>query len=81
MDGRNSFIISILSYLGLGINAVISENPELFAGRLNTFCKDMTVKVQSVKENEVILNVSKGEHPFLIIYKKEGSRVKSIEIL
>jgi len=77
MNKKDQFIISGLNQLGLGVNAVIPDDPQIFAGRIMQFFKGSTITVWADQEKQTILRVN-GD--FLIHFKKEGKRVVSVEI-
>ena len=47
------FIISILDFLGFGKNGIMTADPMMFAGRLNQYCADYTIKVQHRSDTNV----------------------------
>ena len=77
MNKKDQFIISGLNQLGLGINAVIPDDPQLFAGRIMQFFKGSTATVWDNQEKQTTLKINDD---FLIHFKKEGKRVVSVEI-
>ena len=77
MNKKDQFIISGLNQFGLGVNAVITDDPQVFAGRIMQFFKGSTVTVWANQEKQVILRVN-GD--FFIHFNKEGKRVASVEI-
>ena len=77
MNKKDQFIISGLNQLGLGVNAIIPDDPQMFAGRIMQFFKGSTVTVLANQEKQTTLRVNDD---FLIHFKKEGNRVSSVEI-
>lgn len=77
MNKKDQFIISGLNQLGLGVNAIIPDDPQMFAGRIMQYFKGSTVTVWANQEKQTTLRVNDD---FLIHFKKEGNRVASVEI-
>lgn len=77
MNKKDQFIISGLNQLGLGVNAIIPDDPQMFAGRIMQYFKGSTVTVWANQEKQTTLRVNDD---FLIHFKKEGKRVSSVEI-
>ena len=77
MDKKDEFIVSVLSSLGLGVNAMIPKNAEMFASRMKQTINGINVGVGSVSDDGLTLIINNS---FSLEYKKEGSRVVSVEV-
>lgn len=76
------FIISILDFLGFGKNGIMTADPMMFAGRLNHYCVDYTIKVQHQSDTNVCYMLQKGKEIFYMNFKfdKDSKRISSVEI-
>ena len=73
------FIISILETLGLGKNGVMTNDAQLFAGRLNELCK-VSVSLIGITNDKVSFRIGNGKESFRINYRLSGRRIVSLEI-
>ena len=78
MEQKDSFIVSVLNSLGLGVNAMIPKNVEMFASRMKQTINGIKVEVHSVTDNSLILDINDG---FSLEYEKNESRVTSLKVL
>ena len=76
------FIVSILSFLGFGTNGVMTQDPKLFAGRINTYCNDFNVDEVAKGEDYMEFKFAKGEESFILRYEftKESRRITALKI-
>lgn len=74
---KDKFIVSVLNSLGLGVNAMIPRNAEMFASRMCQIINGIDVKVKASTENALVLTINDD---FDLCYDKEGSRVTSLEV-
>lgn len=74
---KDNFIVSVLNSLGLGVNAMIPRNAEMFASRMKQTINGIDVKVKASTDNALVLTINDG---FDLCYDKDGVRVTSLAV-
>jgi len=74
---KDKFIVSVLNSLGLGVNAMIPRNAEMFASRMCQTINGIDVKVKASTENALVLTINDG---FDLCYDKDGVRVTNLAV-
>lgn len=74
---KDNFIVSVLNSLGLGVNAMIPRNAEMFASRMKQTINGIDVKVKAATDDALVLTINDG---FDLCYDKDGVRVTNLAV-
>lgn len=74
---KDNFIVSVLNSLGLGVNAMIPRNAEMFASRMKQTINGIDVKVKASTDNALVLTINNS---FDLCYDKDGVRVTNLAV-
>jgi len=70
----DKMIISILSALGLGINGVVSRNPNIYASRLGEFIRGFNISLLTDNGTRVVFEISDKDKSYILSLELRGEK-------